>query len=98
MRKDIELDWDEEQIEHILKHGVGPHEVEGALEDRRAYFWSEGRLGVEYLHALGKTIGGRLLHIILSKIRGGKKKGLYKVKTTIEVKSGAYKKLYNRKK
>lgn len=60
----MEYDWDDENVDHIARHNVEPHEAEEAIEDpRRAPTNARGgRAGV-----IGMTLDGRLLTIVLER-------------------------------
>ncbi len=60
----MEYDWDDENVQHIARHGVEPYEAEEAVEDPRRTPASArgGRAG-----AIGMTLDGRLLVVILEK-------------------------------
>jgi len=60
--------WDEESIDHIAYHGVGPDEVEEVAFENDPYI-RKGRRGRRYLY--GQTIGGRYLFIVYIPIRPG---------------------------
>ncbi len=53
--------WDEDNIEHILNHGVTPEEIEEIAFEGVPYI-RKGREGKRYLY--GKTIGGRYLFVV----------------------------------
>lgn len=63
----INIDWDEESIEHIAKHDVEPEEVESVLRGR--HLRERGRWGRYYV--LGQTEEGRYLFIVLARKRSG---------------------------
>jgi len=63
----IDLDWDEENVEHIAKHGIEPEEVEAVCRGR--HLQERGRQGRYYL--LGQTEEGRYLFIVLARRRSG---------------------------
>ena len=63
-----ELQWDDENVEHIALHGVAPREVEdicfglhiGEREDGDRYILS------------GQTVGGRYLNVVVERTWRGK--------------------------
>ncbi len=57
----IELEWDDENIEHIWGHRIIPEEIEEVLESR--YLFEGGRKGRYYV--LGQSTGGRYLFIVM---------------------------------
>jgi uncharacterized DUF497 family protein len=69
----IEIEWDEESINHIWRHHVEPEEVEETLEGR--YIFRRGREGTYYV--LGRALSGRYLFTVL----GRKQSGTYRVVT-----------------
>lgn len=64
----IDIDWDEESVDHIAKHDVEPEEVESVLRGR--YLRERGRWGRYYV--LGRTEEGRYLFIVLARKRSGR--------------------------
>lgn len=60
MRK-IELEWDDENIDHIWFHHVIPEEIEEVLESR--YLFERGRK--DRFYVLGQSRGGRYLFIVM---------------------------------
>jgi len=75
----IEIEWDEDSIAHISRHGVEPEEVEETLEGR--YIFRRGRGGTYYV--LGRSESGRHLFVVL----GRKLSGSYRVVTTRDMTS-----------
>ncbi|MFH0775656.1 MAG: BrnT family toxin [bacterium] len=73
----IEIEWDDESIEHIWFHQVEPKEVEEVL--RGKHLFQRGKRGSCY--GLGQTEGGRYLFIVLSKRPSGR----FKVVTAREM-------------
>ena len=61
------FDWDDRNIEHIARHGLGPHEVEGVCRGRHLIL--RGRHGCYAVY--GRTGEGRLLFIVLRRFEGG---------------------------
>jgi len=62
MRK-IEIEWDEENVEHIWSHDVEPEEVDEAVKGR--YLFQKGRHGTHYVY--GRSDSGRYLFVVLRK-------------------------------
>ncbi len=56
-----DFEWDDDNIEHIAKHGVSPDEVEGVAFDDEPWV-KKGRDGTRYL--LGYTVAGRYLFVV----------------------------------
>lgn len=73
----IEVDWDEESVEHIAGHHVEPEEIEEVLTGR--YLLERGRWQRYYV--LGQTGEGRYLLIVLAR----KGSGRYRVVTAREM-------------
>ncbi len=69
-----EFDWDDDNIEHIARHGVEPWEAEEAVgdPDRIARRRRGGRLAV-----IGATEAGRVLVVVLDR----KDRGVWRVVT-----------------
>lgn len=84
-----EFEWDDKNIEHILRHNVSPDEVEEAAFDDDPWI-RKGRKGTRYL--LGYTIAGRYLFIVYI-LKG---KGIAKVITSFDMDTKT-KKLYKSK-
>ncbi|MBI4504713.1 MAG: BrnT family toxin [Chloroflexi bacterium] len=67
----MDLQWDDENVEHVARHGVAPEEVEEALQDTR-------RIGAPTYHAagelrwalIGATEAGRVLFIVYTRRSG----------------------------
>lgn len=57
----IELEWDDENVDHIWFHRVLPEEVEEVLKSR--YLFERGRKSRYYV--LGQSEGGRYLFIVM---------------------------------
>ena len=69
MGESIELDWDEENSEHLARHGVHPDDVEEVLTDPNrlrvpAYAGPSGerRFGI-----VGQTDAGRLPFVVVTR-------------------------------
>ena len=60
----INIEWDEESIEHIWRHRVDPEEVEEVLRGR--YIFRRGRDNTYYV--FGRSGSGRSLFVVLSLI------------------------------
>ena len=74
------LEWDEESIDHIARHGVEPEEVEELLS--RRHLWHRGRAG-RYV-ALGRSAAGRYLMAVLAR----RASGVYHVITARDMTDG----------
>jgi len=61
----IEIEWDDDSIDHIGLHHVEPDEVEEVL--RRRYLLERGRRGRYCI--LGQSDAGRYLFIVLARKR-----------------------------
>jgi uncharacterized protein len=62
------FDWDDDNVDHIERHGVEPWETEEAAEDRHRIPFPahSGRLGL-----IGRTEDGRFLVVILERLSRG---------------------------
>ena len=56
-----EFDWDDNNIEHIARHGISPGDVEDVAFDDDPWI-KRGKKKTRYM--LGYTIGGRYLFIV----------------------------------
>lgn len=56
-----DFEWDDDNIEHIARHGVSPDEVESVAFDDEPWV-KKGRGGTRYL--LGYTVAGRYLFVV----------------------------------
>ena len=56
-----EFEWDDNNIEHIARHGVFPDEVEDVAFDDDPWI-RKGRKGTRYM--LGYTVAGRYLFVV----------------------------------
>ena len=88
MRRIAGFEWDEENIEHIGRHGVHPEEVEEACYNRPYILKGRGR---SYL-IFGRTNDGRYLLTVL-RYRG---KGMARTITARDM-TEAEKKLYQKR-
>ena len=73
-----EFEWDESNVEHILRHNVSPDEVEEVAFDDEPWI-KKGRKGTRYM--LGYTIAGRYLFIVYVI----KSKGIARVITSMDM-------------
>jgi hypothetical protein len=64
----IEIEWDEENIDHIWSHIVEPDEVEEVIRGR--HHFQKGAHGTHYVY--GQSYSGRYLFIVLSKKPSGR--------------------------
>ncbi len=84
-----EFEWDDNNIEHIARHGVFPDEVEDVAFDDDPWI-RKGRKGTRYM--LGYTVAGRYLFVVYV-LKG---KGIAKVITSIDM-DDKTKKLYKKR-
>jgi len=73
-----EFEWDDNNIEHISRHGIFPDEVEDVAFDDEPWI-RKGRKGTRYM--LGYTISGRYLFTVYV-LKG---KGLARVITSMDM-------------
>lgn len=73
-----EFEWNENNIEHIARHGVSPDEVEDVAFDDEPWI-RKGRKKTRYM--LGYTVAGRYLFTVYTL----KDKGVAKVITSIDM-------------
>ena len=73
-----EFEWNEQNIEHIARHGVSPDEVEDVAFDDAPWI-KKGRKGTRYM--LGYTVAGRYLFVVYVL----KSKGIAKVTTSMDM-------------
>lgn len=67
----MDLEWDDENVEHVARHSVTPDEVQEALRDVR-------RIGAPTYHAagelrwalIGATEAGRVLFVVYTRRSG----------------------------
>ena len=84
-----EFEWDDNNIEHIARHGVFPDEVEDVAFDDAPWI-RKGRKGTRYM--LGYTVPGRYLFVVYV-LKG---KGIAKVITSMDM-DDKTKKLYKKR-
>jgi uncharacterized DUF497 family protein len=84
-----EFEWNVINIEHIVRHGVSPDEVEDVAFDDAPWI-KKGRKGTRYM--LGYTVSGRYLFTVYIL----KSKGVAKVVTSMDMDEKT-KKLYKRR-
>jgi len=84
-----EFEWDDNNIEHIARHGVAPDEVEDVAFYDDPWI-RKGRKGTRYM--LGYTIAGRYLFVVYVP----KRKGVAKVITSMDM-DGKTKRLYKKR-
>ena len=58
----LRIEWDEDSVDYIARHGVEPEEVEELLV--RRHLWHRGRAG--RYEALGRSAAGRYLMAVLA--------------------------------
>lgn len=61
------LEWDDQRIEHVARHGVEPHEVWEICEDPLHWAHREGR---NRYRVYGQTAEGRYLFVVLMQVEG----------------------------
>ena len=84
-----EFEWDDDNIEHIARHGVSPDEVEDVAFDDEPWI-KKGRRGTRYM--LGYTVAGRYLFVVYV-LKG---KGIARVITAMDM-DDKTRKVYKRK-
>ena len=84
-----EFEWDDNNIEHIARHGVFPDEVEDMAFDDDPWI-KKGRKRTRYM--LGYTVAGRYLFVVYS-LKG---KGIARVITSMDM-DNKTKKLYKKR-
>ena len=84
-----EFEWDDNNIEHIARHGVFPDEVEDVAFDNNPWI-RKGRKGTRYM--LGYTVAGRYLFVVYV-LKG---KGIARVITSMDM-DDKTKKLYKKR-
>ncbi len=84
-----EFEWDDNNIEHIARHGVFPDEVEDVAFDDNPWI-RKGRKGTRYM--LGYTVAGRYLFVVYV-LKG---KGIARVITSMDM-DDKTKKLYKKR-
>lgn len=83
-----ELEWDDENVEHIAQHNVNPKEVEDVCF---GFHISEREGGNRYILS-GQSADGRYLNVIVERIG----KGMFRPMTAFEM-SENYKRRYKKK-
>ncbi len=73
-----EFEWNENNIDHIARHGVSPDEVEDVAFDDVPWI-KKGRKGTRYM--LGYTVAGRYLFTVYTL----RNKGVAKVITAMDM-------------
>jgi len=84
-----QFEWDDNNIEHIARHGVFPDEVEDVAFDDNPWI-RKGRKGTRYM--LGYTVAGRYLFVVYV-LKG---KGIARVITSMDM-GDKTKKLYKKR-
>jgi uncharacterized DUF497 family protein len=90
MMRRIELEWDDENIDHIWEHRIIPEEIEEVLESR--YLFERGRKGRYYV--LGQSTTGRYLFVVMEQ----KSSALFRVITARDMKQSERKRYKERSK
>ena len=83
-----ELEWEDQNIEHIARHTVNPQEVEDVCFGLHV---SE-KAGNERYILSGQTAGGRYLNVVIERVG----KGLFRPITAFEM-SDDYKRRYRKR-
>lgn len=83
-----EIQWDDENIEHVARHNVNPHEVEDVCFGLHI---SEGAGNQRYILS-GQTAGGRYLNVVIERVG----KGLFRPITGFEM-SDNYRRRYRKR-
>lgn len=83
-----ELEWDDENVEHIARHNVSPQEVEDVCFGLHI---SERQSNRRYVLS-GQTAAGRYLNVVVERIGAG----LFRPITAFEM-SESYKRRYRRR-
>lgn len=83
-----ELEWDDENVEHIARHNVSPQEVEDVCFGLHI---SERQSNRRYVLS-GQTAAGRYLNVVVERIGTG----LFRPITAFEM-SESYKRRYRRR-
>jgi uncharacterized protein len=67
------FEWDEDNLEHIVKHQIEPEEAEEAILDpnRRPFPAHRGPKGEKRKGVIGRTETGRILVVIIEKVTRG---------------------------
>ena len=65
----VEFEWDDDNVEHLARHGIAPDEVED-LFDGPTVRRRGGTNAPKRIRVLGRTAAGRYLAIIQQKSRG----------------------------
>ena len=69
MAYEYDFDWDDDNVEHIARHGVSPREAEEAARDSGRVKIRGGRVG--RLALIGMTEAGRVLVVALDREDSG---------------------------
>ena len=80
-----ELEWDDENIEHIAQHNVGPQEVEEVCFGLHI----SQKAGDKRYILSGQSVGGRYINVVVEQVG----KGLFRSITAFEM-SESYKRRY----
>ncbi len=67
-----EFVWPQDQIDHIARHGVAPHEVEGVCFGRSLVLRAKARVENPVYYVLGQTSARRYLFCVVIQFRDGK--------------------------
>ena len=80
-----ELEWDDQNIEHIARHNVGPQEVEDVCFGLHI----SQKAGDKRYILSGQSVGGRYINVVVEQVG----KGLFRSITAFEM-SESYKRRY----
>ena len=80
-----ELEWDDQNIEHIARHNVGPQEVEEICFGLHI----SQKAGDKRYILSGQSVGGRYINVVVEQVG----KGLFRPITAFEM-SESYKRRY----
>ncbi|GAK60093.1 hypothetical protein U27_07081 [Candidatus Vecturithrix granuli] len=75
------LEWDEDRVQHIARHGIEPDEVWEVCEDPRHLARREGR---NRYRLYGQTTEGRYVFVVLEQFKGT----VYKLITARDMTTG----------
>jgi uncharacterized DUF497 family protein len=84
----IDLEWDDENVEHIARHAVNPGEVEDACFGTHL---SRSAGGQRYVIS-GQTAGGRYLNVVIERVG----RGMFRTITAFEM-SEDYRRRYRKR-
>jgi uncharacterized protein len=68
----LKFDWDEQNSDHIARHGVAPSEAEQAIFNRPVDIGVELRNGEERIAHVGETDANRILIVVSTRLADGR--------------------------